>query len=157
MSYRKYRLFATSFVEITTESTHEWQKSVFTVMHALFYVSQVPDRTNKPSSVLHLAIFANDGLFWLGIVTASQFNLWRHANARRWYSDVVFVDCSCMLKLAQRFRHSWKSSLNHLTRDPKSLSTVTHASRFIYFVTNIMNVHWPGEITSQNNCSHGNV
>ena len=29
--------------------------------------------------------------------------LWRHANARYWYCDVIFVDCQCTRKLAQRW------------------------------------------------------
>ena len=81
--------------------------SVFTVTHTLFYFLHAiicPDREQKPakqSSMAPFAIFSIDGIFWLGIATSPQFNLWRQAKARYWHCDVIFVDCSCTRKLAQ--------------------------------------------------------
>ena len=42
--------------------------------------------------------------------------MWRHAKARYWYRDVIFVDCSCTLKLAQK-----RSSLMNNNREYRFL------------------------------------
>ena len=35
-------------------------------------------------------------------VVSDFHSLWRHMNTRHWHCDVIFVDCSCTCKLAQR-------------------------------------------------------
>ena len=77
-----------SRVKIIGKSPHEWQKkSLFTVTNVLFYflhailylkhtiplfhILNTPFRY-KQSSIVHFAIVARDGLFWLNIVTSSQ-------------------------------------------------------------------------------------
>ena len=59
--------------------------------------------------------------------------LWRHANARYWYCDVIFVDCYCTRKLAQRRSSLVKNSLEY--RHP-----ATRYSRLSVWESNIMNV-----------------
>ena len=103
-----------SRVKIIAESPHEWQKSEFTVIHTLFYFLHAIlclDRAHK-SSIVHFVIFANDGLFWLDIVTWPSFNRWRLAEKTYCHCDVIFVDCSCTRKMAQT-----RSSLVNNNRD----------------------------------------
>ena len=45
-------------------------------------------------------------------------DLWRHANAKYWYCDVIFVYCHCTCKLAQR-----RSSLVNNSREYRYLAT----------------------------------
>ena len=45
-------------------------------------------------------------------------DLWRHPNARHWHCDVIFVDCYCTRKLAQR-----RSSLVNINREYRFLTT----------------------------------
>ena len=45
-------------------------------------------------------------------------DLWRRANARHWHCDVIFVDCSCTRKLAQR-----RSLLVNNNREYRFLTT----------------------------------
>ena len=80
------------------------KKTVFTVTHALFYFSRAFYALMEHITLLNqLSVhFAKDGLYWLDIVTSSQFNLWHHPNTRYWHCDIIFVNCSCMHKLAQR-------------------------------------------------------
>ena len=48
----------------------------------------------------------------------TRVDLWRHAKARYYHCDVVFVDCSCTRKLAQR-----RSSLVNNNREYRFLIT----------------------------------
>ena len=47
----------------------------------------------------------------------TTIDLWRHANVDYWYCDVIFVDCSCKRKLAQR-----RSSLMNNSREYRFLT-----------------------------------
>ena len=48
----------------------------------------------------------------------TTIDLWRHANAKYWYCDVIFVYCHCTRKLAQR-----RSSLVNNSREYRYLAT----------------------------------
>ena len=48
----------------------------------------------------------------------TTINLWRHANAKYWYCDVIFVYCHCTRKLAQR-----RSSQLNNSREYRYLAT----------------------------------
>ena len=48
----------------------------------------------------------------------TTIDLWRHANEKYWYCDVIFVYCHCMRKLAQR-----RSSLVNNSREYRYLAT----------------------------------
>ena len=54
--------------------------------------------------ITHHAIVVKDDLILTFDITS--VDLWHHANVRRWYCDFIFVDWSCMHKLAQ----SWYGS-----------------------------------------------
>ena len=88
------------------EFHYEWQKvDIHSNSYIILFLTHYlcPDRHIQPlkqSSIAHFPIFAKGGLFWLNIVTSPQFNLW-HANAR--HCDVIFVDCSYMRKMAQKW------------------------------------------------------
>ena len=45
-------------------------------------------------------------------------DLWRHANARYWHCDVIFIDCSCTCNLAKR-----RSTLVNNNREYRLLTT----------------------------------
>ena len=47
-------------------------------------------------------------------------------------------------------RHSWKSLANHLTRDQKSLFTVTHA---LFLISCIVNTMAADDLSKHNNVS----
>ena len=53
-------------------------------------------------------------------------DLWRHANVGYWHCDVIFVDCSCTRKLAQRW-----SSLVDNSREYRFLAT-RHSQLSVY-------------------------
>ena len=48
----------------------------------------------------------------------TTIDLWRHANAKYWYCDFIFVYCHCTRKLAQR-----RSSLVNNSREYRYLAT----------------------------------
>ena len=48
----------------------------------------------------------------------TTIDLWRHANVAYWHCDVIFADCSCTPKLAQR-----RSSLVNNNREYRYLTT----------------------------------
>ena len=68
----------------------------------LFYALVEHTSPLKRSLIAHFAIFVKDSLFWLGIPTSPQINLWCHMNAKYWRCDMILVDCSCMHRLTQR-------------------------------------------------------
>ena len=72
------------------------------ISYMLFYV---PESTIplKWLSIANFAIVARDIAFSdIAFCDVTTVDLWRHANAGYWHCDVIFVDCSCTRKLAQR-------------------------------------------------------
>ena len=109
VSWQWFSQVTKSRVEIIAKSPHKWLKWVFTVTHILFnfltIIYALIGNTNplKHSSVAHFALFTKDDLFSLGIVTSTQSNLRRHTNSRYCLCEVIFVNCFCLRKLAQRW------------------------------------------------------
>ena len=82
------------------------QKSLFMVTNVLFYFLHAilcPEHTISLKQLLipDFAIVAEDGLFWLSIVTTPQL-IYDVTRTLCWHCDVIFVDCSCTCKLAGR-------------------------------------------------------
>ena len=108
--------------EVTSENHWQiaWrvtQKSLFMVTNVslyflLFYVLNTQFH-QKQSSIADFAIVTKDGLFWLCDVITVY--LWHHT---KWHCEVIFVDCFCMHKLAQR-----RSSLVNNSREYRFLTT----------------------------------
>ena len=111
--------------------SHEWKslakiasrvtpKSLFTVTNVLFYFLHAiwcPEHTIplKQLTIADFVIVAKNSLFWFSIVTV---DMWRHVNVGHWHCDVIFGDCSCTCKLAQR-----RSSLVNNSREYRYLTT----------------------------------
>ena len=78
----------------------------------LFFTRYFMSRTHKfhktiiECSFRHCC-YGRSFLTWYCDVTT--IDLWRHAKAKYWYYDVIFVDCYCTRKLAQR----WSSLVNN--------------------------------------------
>ena len=113
--------------------SHEWKslpnhlasdkESLFTVTKVSFYFLYAflcHEDTNPLRTIVERS-FRNccQGRPFLtehcGVTT---IDLWRHANAKYWYCDVIFVYCHCTRKLAQR-----RSSLLNNTREYRYLTT----------------------------------
>ena len=113
-----------SRVKIIDESPHEWQKkSLFTVTNVLFYFLHAischeytdPLRTIIERSFRHCC---QARPFLTQHCDVTTIDLWRHANAKYWYCDVIFVYCHCTCKLAQR-----RSSLVNNSHEYRYLAT----------------------------------
>ena len=124
------RRFANNFHEWRS---HEWKllanritsdpKSLFTVTNVLFYFLHAiwcPEHTIplKQLSIAEFAIVAKDVFFLIQYCDVTTVDLWRHANVGHWHCDVIFVDCSCTRKLAQR-----RSSPVNNSREYRYLTT----------------------------------
>ena len=113
-----------SRVKISAESPHEWQKqSLFTVTNVLFYflhASLCHEHTNPLRTIIERSF--RHCCQWRPFLTehcdVTTIDLWRHANAKYWYRDVIFVYCHCTCKLAQR-----RSSLVNNSREYRYLTT----------------------------------
>ena len=113
--------------------SHEWKslpnrltsdkKSLFTVTNVLFYFLHAilcheltnPLRTIIERSFRHCC---QGRPFLTEHCDVTTIDLWRHANAKYWYCDVIFVYCHCTRKLAQR-----RSSLVNNSREYRFLAT----------------------------------
>ena len=113
--------------------SHEWkslakhltsdQKSLFTVTNVLFYFFHailylehtVPLQTIIDRPFRHCRQGRSFLTWHCDVITV---DLWRHANARHWHGDVIFIDCSSTRKLGQR-----RSSLVNNNREYRFLST----------------------------------
>ena len=71
--------------------------------------------------IADFAIVARDDLFYFSNCDVTTVVLWPIANAGYWHCDVIFVDCSCTRKLAQR-----RSSLVNNNREYRFLTTGIH-------------------------------
>ena len=97
--------------------SHEWKslpnrltgdkKSLFTVTNVLFYFLHAilcHEHTNPLKTIIERP-FRHCCQGWHFLTQhcdVTTIHLWRHANARNWHCDVIFVDCHCTRKLAQR-------------------------------------------------------
>ena len=99
------------------------KKSLFTVTNVLFYFLHAischqhtnPLRTITERSFRHCC---QGWPFLTEHCDVTTVDLWRHANAKYWYCDVIFVYCHCTRKLAQR-----RSSLVNNSREYRYLVT----------------------------------
>ena len=107
-----------SLVKIIAESPHEWKKIVIYgneciilfFLHAILcYEHTNPLKTIIERSFRHCC---QGWHFMTQHCDVTTIDLWCHANARNWYCDVIFVDCNCTRKLAQR-----RSSLVYNNRE----------------------------------------
>ena len=74
------------------------------------YMSQIVFYFLFSTSVHSFHINSLDTFYWNCDVTT--IDLWRHAIARYWYCEAVFVDCSCLRKLAQSWSQWWTTTVN---------------------------------------------
>ena len=124
--------------EIIAESTQEWQKSLFTVTNVLFYFSHAilcdehtnPLRTTIERSFRHCCKGRPFLTEYCDVIT---IDLWRHANAKYWYYDVIFVDCHCTRKLTPR-----RSALVNNSREFRYLATRSRRHRAAYVESQIV-------------------
>ena len=90
--------------QITSRVTKE---SLFTVTNVLFYFLHAIlcfEQTISLCTIIDRS-FRRCRLGWSFLTQHCDVitvDLWRHANVRHWHCDVIFVDCSCTRKLAQR-------------------------------------------------------
>ena len=114
--------------EVTSENhcriaSRVTKKSLFTVTNVLFYFLHAilchehpnPLRTIIERSFRHCC---QGRPFLTEHCDVTTIDLWRHANAKYWYYDVIFVYCHCTRKLAQR-----RSSLVNNSREYRYLAT----------------------------------
>ena len=113
-----------SRVKIMAESPHEWQnKSLFTVTNVLFYFLHAilcHEHTNPLRTIIERSFrhCCQGRPFLTEHCDVTTIDLWRHANAKYWYCDVIYVYCHCTRKLAQR-----RSSLVNNSREYRYLTT----------------------------------
>ena len=113
---------------------HEWKslpnrlksdkKSLFTVRNVLFYFLHAilcHDHTNPLRTIIeHSFRHCCQGQpFLTEHCDVTTIDLWRHANAKYWYCDVIFLCCHCTRKLAQR-----RSSQVNNSREYRYLATL---------------------------------
>ena len=113
--------------------SHEWKslpnrlmsdkKSLFTVTNVLFYFLQAilcHEHTNPLSTIIERSFChcCRGRPFLTEHCDVTTIDLWRHANAKYWYCDVIFVYCHCTRKLAQR-----RSSLVNNSHEYRYLAT----------------------------------
>ena len=99
------------------------KKSLFTVTNVLFYFLHAilchehtnPLKTTIERSFRHCC---QGRPFLTEHCDVTTIDLWRHANAKYWYCDVIFVYCHCTRKLAQG-----RSSLVNNSREYRYLAT----------------------------------
>ena len=87
----------------------------------LFLTRYFTSWTHKSAKNYHRALIRNccqGRPFPTEHCDVTTIDLWRHANAKYWYCDVIFVYCHCTRKLAQR-----RSSLVNNSREYRYLAT----------------------------------
>ena len=97
-----------SWVKIIGKPRHEWpKKSLFTITNVLFYFLHAilcPEHTIPLKTIIDRS-FRNCCQGWSFLMKhcdVTTVDLWRQVDATSWHCDVIFFDCSCMRKLAQR-------------------------------------------------------
>ena len=115
------RQWFSSRVKIIAESPHEWQKIVIHGNECiiLFLTCYFMSWTHKSAIIERSFRHCCQGRpFLTEHCDVTTIDLWRHANAKYWYCDVIFVYCHCTRKLAQR-----RSSLVNNSREYRYLAT----------------------------------
>ena len=112
-----------SRVKIIAESPHEWQKIVIhgnecIILFLTRYVCH--EHTNPLRTIIERSFrhCCQGRPFLTEHCDVTTIDLWRHANAKYWYCDVIFVYCHCTRNLAQR-----RSSLVNNSREYRYLAT----------------------------------
>ena len=90
------------------------KKSLFTVTNVLFYFLHVilcHEHTNPLRTIIERSFrhCCQGRPFLTEHCDVTSIDLWRHANAKYWFCDVIFVYCHCTCKLAQRWSSLVKS------------------------------------------------
>ena len=109
------------FSRLIAESPHEWQKIVIHGNECiiLFLTRYFMSWTHKSAIIERSFRHCCQGRpFLTEHCDVTTIDLWRHANAKYWYCDVIFVYCHCTRKLAQR-----RSSLVNNSREYRYLAT----------------------------------
>ena len=114
--------------EVTSENhcriaSRVTKKSLFTVTNVLFYFLHAilcHEHTNTLRTIIERSFrhCCQGRPFLTEHCDVTTIDLWRHANAKYWYCDVIFVYCHCTRKLAQR-----RSSLVNNSREYRYLAT----------------------------------
>ena len=99
------------------------KKSFFTVTNVSFYFLHAilcHEHTNPLRTIIKRSFrhCCQGRPFLTEHCDVTTIDLWRHANAKYWYCDVIFVYCHCTCKLAQR-----RSSLVNNSREYRYLAT----------------------------------
>ena len=99
------------------------KKSLFTVTNVLFYFLYAilcHEHTNRLRTIIERSFrhCCQGRPFLTEHCDVTTIDLRRHANAKYWYCDVIFVYCHCTRKLAQR-----RSSLVNNSREYRYLAT----------------------------------
>ena len=116
-----FSLVTSSLVKIIAESPHSWQKIVIHGNECiiLFLTRYFMSWTHKSAIIERSFRHCCQGRpFLTEHCDVTTIDLWRHANAKYWYCDVIFVYCHCTRKLAQR-----RSSLVNNSREYRYLAT----------------------------------
>ena len=123
---------------VTSEAIRQWfsqvkkslpnrltsdKKLLFTVTNVLFYFLHAilcHEHTNLLRTIIEPTFrhCCQGRPFLTEHCDVTIIDLWRHANAKYWYCDVIFVYCHCTRKLAQR-----RSSLVNNSREYRYLAT----------------------------------
>ena len=121
------------FFSATSEAIRQWnhcriasrvtKKSLFTITNVLFYFLHAilcHEDTNPLRTIIECSFrhCCQGRPFLTEHCDVTTIDLWRHANAKYWYCEVIFVDCHCTRKLAQR-----RSSLVNNSREYRYLAT----------------------------------
>ena len=114
--------------EVTSENhcriaSRVTKKSLFTVTNVLFYFLHAilcHEHTNPLRTIIERSFrhCCQGRPFLTEHCDVTTIDLWRHANAKYWYCDVIFVNCHCTRKLAQM-----RSSLVNNSREYRYLAT----------------------------------
>ena len=98
------------------ESPHSYTNVLFYFLHAILCHEHI-----NPLRTIIERLFRHCCQGWPFLTKhcdVTIIDLWRHANAKYWYCDVIFVFCHCTRKLAQR-----RSSLVNNSREYRYLAT----------------------------------
>ena len=110
-------IYIRDIVIIWYKSSHEWKSlpnrlpsdkaSLFTVTNIIsnfLHAILRHEHTNPLKTIIERSFHhcCQERLFVTHYCDITAIDLWCNANARYWYCDVIFVDCHCTRKLAQK-------------------------------------------------------